>query len=82
MSNQTNPAKRYHYNVKYYIADAFGNLRWEGVCMISQNVPRPTDEEEMAVLDMHTAKTIRTTCDKTPGCPPGRVLIAAWLPAA
>jgi hypothetical protein len=69
----------YSYKFKYVIVDPFGELLWQGFCIINQDRTRPTGEAEVALLDVRTSKVIR---DSTPQeAPPGRVIITAVLPA-
>ena len=75
----TEPTTKYHYLVKYYIVDSFGDIHWQGECMIIQSEPTPTGETEEALYLARTAKTIRKSCDEQ-GVRAGRVLVAAIFP--
>jgi hypothetical protein len=77
MTSQTE-APVYRYKVKYVIVDPFGELLWQGFCIINQEQTRPTGEAEVALLDVQTSKVVRGSTP--PEAPPGRVIITAVFP--
>jgi hypothetical protein len=73
------PELAYHYNVKFLVVDAFGDVRWQGTSGIAQEKPFPDGGLERVLMEAQTAKTIRSSAPSN--VPAGRVLIAAVLPA-